>query len=48
MINKKIDKLFTEWVAVNKERIIEKWIELAKIPSIKSDPAEGAPFGENC
>ena len=48
MINKKIDKLFTEWVAVNKERILEKWIELAKIPSIKSDPAEGAPFGENC
>lgn len=32
MINKKTDDLFTDWVVNNKERIIQKWIELAKIP----------------
>ena len=48
MINSKIDNLFTEWVADNKERILEKWMELAKIPSIKSEAAPDAPFGVNC
>lgn len=48
MINLKIDNLFTEWVQNNKERIIEKWIELAKIPSIKAEAEPDAPFGENC
>lgn len=48
MINKKTDDLFTDWVVNNKERIIQKWIELAKIPSIKGEASEGAPFGENC
>ena len=48
MINKNTDKLFKEWVVNNKERIIEKWMELARIPSIRSEASDGAPFGENC
>ena len=48
MINKKIDALFKEWVVNNKERIIARWIELAEIPSIKSEAESGAPFGKNC
>ncbi len=48
MIDNKIDTLFKEWVADNKDRIINKWIELAEIPSIKGDAKEGAPYGENC
>ena len=48
MIDKNTDKLFTEWVSDNKDRILQKWIELAKIPSIKSEATDRAPFGENC
>ncbi len=48
MIDKSIDILFTEWLDKNKERIIEKWIDLAKIPSITSEKAEKAPFGTEC
>lgn len=48
MINKNIDKLFTEWISENKERILQKWIELAKIPSIRSEAEENAPFGKDC
>ncbi len=48
MINRNIDKLFEEWVCLNKDRILASWIELAKIPSITSDKAPGAPFGVDC
>ncbi len=48
MIDKNIDDLFTEWLEKNKENIIDKWIELAKIPSITSEKAEHAPFGTEC
>lgn len=48
MININTDKLFKEWLSDNKDRIINKWIELARIPSIKGEAEEGAPFGKNC
>ncbi len=48
MIDKNIDKLFEEWVKLNKDRILSKWIELAKIPSITSEGADKAPFGKEC
>ena len=48
MININTDKLFKEWIINNKERILSKWIELAEIPSIKSEAEENAPFGKNC
>ena len=43
-LNSKIDK----WIETNKEDILNKWIEICKIPSIKSTPAEHAPFGIEC
>lgn len=43
-LNFKIDK----WIETNKAEILEKWIEICKIPSIKSTPAPGAPFGTEC
>ena len=43
-LNSKIDK----WIETNKADILEKWIEICKIPSIKSAPAPGAPFGAEC
>ncbi len=48
MIDKNIDALFTQWLENNKDEIVEKWIELAKIPSITSEKAEKAPFGKEC
>ena len=48
MINHEINANITEWINNNKERIIEKWIKLCEIPSIKSEAKPGAPFGENC
>ncbi len=48
MINKDLDLKFEKWIENNKDRIIEKWIELCKIPSIKSDSEESAPFGADC
>ncbi len=48
MINKELDLKLTYWIENNKDRILEKWIELCKIPSIKSEPTASAPFGENC
>ena len=48
MINKEYDIKISQWIDKNKDRIIEKWIELCKIPSIKSEAEAGAPFGKNC
>lgn len=48
MIDKNIDALFTQWLEKNKDEIIGKWIELVKIPSIKSEKAENAPYGIEC
>ena len=48
MINNEADVKFKSWIEANKERIIGKWIELCKIPSVKSDALVGAPFGKNC
>ncbi len=48
MINKLYDEKITEWISHNKDRIISYWCDLIKIPSIKSQAAENALFGENC
>lgn len=48
MINRKIDAEFKNWIADNKDRIIEKWIALAEIPSIKGEAQDKAPFGQCC
>ena len=48
MINQEINANITQWINNNKDRIIEKWIKLCEIPSIKSEAKPGAPFGENC
>ena len=48
MINKNYDMMINEWIDKNKERIIESWIELCRIPSIKGPAEEGAPFGRSC
>lgn len=48
MINKDYDLKIKHWIENNKNIIIDKWIRLCEIPSIKSEGKDGAPFGENC
>ena len=48
MLDKNINTLLDEWIIKNKEGVLEKWMELARIPSIKSEPEEGAPYGKEC
>ena len=46
--NSDLNNMIDQWIQANKEDIINKWIEICKIPSIKSEPAPGAPFGVEC
>lgn len=48
MINKSYDEKIKQWIANNKDRMISYWCDLIRVPSIKSEKAENAPFGENC
>ncbi len=48
MINKQYDALVTSWINNNRSKILERWMELIRIPSIKSEAKENAPFGEEC
>ena len=38
----------SEWLESNKGKILVDWMELVRIPSVKSDATDNAPFGENC
>ena len=48
MTDNRINSLIDSWIEKNKSEILEKWIELARIPSIKSSPSKDAPYGEEC
>lgn len=48
MINKQYDSLITKWINKNRSEILSRWMELIKIPSIKSESEENAPFGVEC
>lgn len=48
MTNNIINGLIDGWIVKNKDDILEKWMELARIPSIKSAPEKDAPYGVNC
>jgi len=48
MINLKYDKELKEWIEENKERIIEEWMDISKIPAIKGEASPDAPYGADC
>jgi len=45
MIDTIADEKIKKWIEINREEIISEWIEFCKIPSVVSEPEEGAPFG---
>lgn len=48
MINLNYDKQIKDWIDKNRDLIIRQWIEISKIPAIKSKAEEDAPFGKAC
>lgn len=48
MLNKEYNRLLDKWINDNRTDVLNKWTELARIPSIKAAPEDGAPFGLNC
>lgn len=48
MICKEYDQKIRSWIDENRERMIDMWLDLIRIPSVRSEPVPGAPFGENC
>ena len=47
-MNLKYDNEIKEWIDQNQESVLKEWIEISKIPAIKSEPCENAPFGAEC
>ena len=48
MINKKYDERIKVWIENNREKVIDIWMDLARIPSVRGESKPGAPFGEEC
>ena len=48
MINKEYDEKIKSWIEENRDQMVEMWLDLIRIPSVRSDPAPGAPFGIPC
>lgn len=48
MINKRYDEKMTAWLEQNREKILNMWMDLIRIPSVHSAPEPKAPFGPNC
>ena len=48
MINKLYDDKMAAWLEQNREKILQMWMELIRIPSVHSAAEPKAPFGPNC
>ena len=48
MICQEQDRKIRAWIDENRERMIHMWMDLVRIPSVKSEPAPGAPYGVPC
>lgn len=48
MVNHTYDEKISAWLESNRERIMEQWMNLVRIPSVHGEAKPGAPFGEAC
>lgn len=48
MVNQALDAQFSAWLEKNRQRILENWMALVRIPSVQSAPAPDAPYGIPC
>ncbi len=43
-----LDARFSAWLEENRQRVLEQWMDLVRIPSVQGEAAPGAPFGTHC
>ena len=48
MINKVYDEKICAWLDANRDRIVQEWMDLVRIPSVKGEAQPDAPFGVDC
>ena len=48
IINAEYDKKIQKWLEENRQTIIDKWMDLIRIPSVRGEAAPDAPFGAEC
>ena len=48
MISKVYDEKIRAWIGEHREEILQKWMELIRIPSLSGEAEENAPFGKAC
>lgn len=48
MIDKAYDEKICAWLDANRQRIMDEWMDLVRIPSVRSKAQPGAPFGIEC
>ena len=48
MLHKAYDEQICAWLEAHRSEIVAELIALARIPSVRSEPLPGAPFGAEC
>ena len=48
MLHKAYDEQICAWLEAHRSEIVAELIALARIPSVRSEPLPGAPFGQEC
>lgn len=48
MINKELDKKIAAWIDAHRETILQQWMDLIRIPSVRGEAAPKAPYGAEC
>ena len=42
------DQLIKDWIESHRQEILDKWMELARVPSVRGQAQENAPYGVEC
>lgn len=48
MLCQEYDRKIQKWIQDNREKMVEMWLDLIRIPSVRGEAAPGAPFGVPC
>ena len=48
MYNQEYDKKICAWLVANRATILDNWMTMIRIPSVRGEAAPKAPFGIEC
>ena len=48
MIDQVLDQSIRQWLKEHREEILQQWMDLARIPSVRGEAELFAPFGKEC